>query len=182
MPCAKKSSKQAKLQHVGRTTFGSSKVQSAISDNVSEYDPSDDDKTLSEDEEGGTLDSITTMQQLYSVFLPGHLKPQVKSTEHENGVSHLTIFGIQHCCDVLYQKVKRQKSSNRSVVYRQYLTFCAQGIATHLTANLQLPKFWFHSAWTCATQQQSATSFARRGGIWMLTGNLDSSHCIFEFM
>jgi hypothetical protein len=111
IPHAKKSSKQAKLQRVGQTTFGSSKVQSAISDNVSEYD-------LSEDEEGGTLDSITTMQQLYSVFCPRHLIPQVKSTKHENGVSHLIIFGIQHCCDVLYQKVKRQKSSNQSVVYR----------------------------------------------------------------
>jgi hypothetical protein len=57
------------------------------------------------------------MQQLYSVFLPVHLKPQVKSTEHENGVSHVIIFGIQHCCDGLYQKVKRQKTLNQSVVY-----------------------------------------------------------------
>jgi hypothetical protein len=37
------------------------KIKSAESDNVSEYNPSDDDETLSEDEEGGTLDSITTM-------------------------------------------------------------------------------------------------------------------------
>jgi hypothetical protein len=83
MPHAKKASMQAKLQHVGQTTCGSTKGKSAESDNVSEYDPSDDDETLSEDEEGGTLDSITTMQQLYSVFIPRHLKPQVKSTEHQ---------------------------------------------------------------------------------------------------
>jgi hypothetical protein len=102
---------------IGQTAFGSTKVESAESDNVSEYDPSDDDETLSEDEEGGTLDSITTMQQLYSIFLPMHLKLQVKSTEHKNGVSHLIIFGIQHCYDGLYQKVKRQKTSNQSVVY-----------------------------------------------------------------
>jgi hypothetical protein len=119
MPRAKKSSKQAKLQCVlGQTTFGSTKVESAESDNVSEYDPSDNDETLSEDEDGRTLDSITIMQQLYSVFLPMHLKSHIKSPEQENGVSHLIIFGIQHCCDGLYQKVKRQKTSNRSVVYR----------------------------------------------------------------
>jgi len=111
MPRAKKSSKQAKLQHIGQTTFGSTKVKSAESDNVSEYDPSNDE-TLSEDEEGGTLDSITTMQQLYSVFLSRHLKLQIKSTEDENGISHLIIWGIQCCCDGLYQKVKRQKSLN----------------------------------------------------------------------
>src|SRR5882757_4400254 len=117
MSHAKKSSMQAKLQHVGQTTFGSITIKSAESDNVSEYDPSDDDETLSEDKEGGTLDSITTMQQLYSVFLPSHLKPQGKSTEHENQVSNFIIFGIQHCCDGLHQKVKKQKSSKCSVVY-----------------------------------------------------------------
>ena len=51
---AKKSSTHAKLQHVGQTTFGSIKIKSAESDNVSKYDPFDDDETLSEDEEGGT--------------------------------------------------------------------------------------------------------------------------------
>jgi hypothetical protein len=103
MPHAKKSSKQAKLQRVlGQTTFGSTKVESAESDNVSEYDPSDNDETLSEDEDSGTLDSITIMQQLYSVFLPMHLKSHIKSPEQENGVSHLIIFGTQHCCDELY--------------------------------------------------------------------------------
>ena len=65
MPRAKKSSKQAKLQRVlGQTTFGSTKVESAESDNVSEYDPSDNDETLSEDEDGGTLDSITTHRRV----------------------------------------------------------------------------------------------------------------------
>ena len=102
MPHANKSSTWAKLQCVGQTTFGSMKIKSAESDNVSKYNPSNDDKTLSEDEEGGTLDSITTMQQLYSVFLAPHLKPQGKSTEHENGVRELIIFGIQHCCDELW--------------------------------------------------------------------------------
>ena len=102
MPHANKSSTWAKLQCVGQTTFGSMKIKSAESDNVSKYNPSDDDETLSEDEGGGTLDSITTMQQLYSVFLAPHLKPQGKSTEHENGVRELIIFGIQHCCDGLW--------------------------------------------------------------------------------
>jgi len=106
MPHAKKASMQAKLQHVGQTTCGSTKGKSAESDNVSEYDPSDDDETLSEDEEGGTLDSITTMQQLYSVFLPPHLKPQAKNTEHENRVSNLIIFGII----VVMDCIKRLKS------------------------------------------------------------------------
>ena len=120
MPRTKKASTRAKVQRGDQTTFGSTKLNSAESDNLSEYDPSDNDETLSEDEEGGTLDYITAMQKLYAVFLPMHLKPQVKSNEHENGVSCLNILGIQHCCDRLHQKVKRQKSSNpnRSVVYR----------------------------------------------------------------
>src|SRR5882762_2475846 len=114
MPHAKKSSTQAKLQRVGQTTFGSIKIKSAESDNVSEYDPSDDDETLSEDEEGGTLDSITTMQQLYSVFLPPHLKPQAKNTEHENRVSNLIIFGII----VVMDCIKRLKSrSHQNAVW-----------------------------------------------------------------
>ena len=93
MPRTKKASTRAKVQRGDQTTFGSTKLNSVESDNLSEYDPSDDDETLSEDEEGGTLDSTTAMQQLYAVFLPIHLKPQVKSNEHKNGVSHLIILG-----------------------------------------------------------------------------------------
>jgi len=83
MPCAKKSSTRAKLQHVGQTTFGSTKIKSAETDNVSEYNPSDDDKTLSEDEEGGTLDSITTNYNATVIFCISSYTLKIKlSTLH----------------------------------------------------------------------------------------------------
>lgn len=93
MPRSKKASTRAKVQRQNhQTMFGSTKLTSTESDNLSEYDPSDDDNTLSENEDGGTLDSITAMQQLYAVFLPMHLKPPVKSNKDENGVSCLNIL------------------------------------------------------------------------------------------
>jgi hypothetical protein len=75
MPRPKKLSSNAKSQwQAGQSTFGPVKFDTEDA-SESEYNDSDDEEASSDEE--STLQSISAMQSLYSVFLPAHLRSKI---------------------------------------------------------------------------------------------------------
>ena len=75
MPHPKKSSSKAKSQQqAGQSSFGPVKFDTEDT-SESEYNDSNDEAASSDEE--STLQSISAMQSLYSVFLPAHLRSTI---------------------------------------------------------------------------------------------------------
>jgi hypothetical protein len=114
MPRPTKASAQAKAKRQSsRSTF--THVENNISENGSMYNDSGEEQTCSESDEdtetGDALECITSLQRLYAVFLPPHLKQQ-------NPVSSCLCGNILTYC-LIYLQAKKAKVSNRGVIYRK---------------------------------------------------------------
>ena len=117
MPCHKKVSVGAKAKwQSGQSTF--THVEEDISEHRSVYNDSgeeeiwsDEDKELDAEHTEESLESIASLQRLYAVFLPQHLKQQ-------NPVSICLCPYFSIYLQVNPQ-AKKAKISNRSVVYRK---------------------------------------------------------------
>jgi hypothetical protein len=102
MPRSKKSASKAKSQwKSGQSSFGPVKFDTE--DTSSEYNGSKGND--SSDDEENTLQSISAMQTLYSVFLPAHLRQKEGSSA--GGVSANSI--IIECLTSIFTKVQKAK-------------------------------------------------------------------------